>query len=161
MLVKEKMNKHGALLGAEVSCHFSFKDRYFGFDDGIYAALRLCELLVNSGQTLKKLLSIIPTRYSSPEYRIECEEEQKMLIVEKVLAGFENNPEANLITIDGVRVILPYGWGLIRASNTQPVLSLRFEADSPVNLIKIKKEFIARMHPYLDRELESLLEIVE
>lgn len=161
MLVKEAMQQHNALLGGELSCHFSFKDRYFGFDDGIYASLRLCELLVSSGQSLKKLLSAIPTRYSSPEYRIECDEEQKMFIVEKVLTGFKNHPEADLITLDGVRVTLPYGWGLIRASNTQPVLSLRFEADSPANLIKIKKEFITRMHPYLDRELELLLEIAE
>ncbi len=158
MLVKEAMKNHGALLGGELSCHFSFNDRYFGYDDGIYAALRLCELLVSSGKSLKKLLSMIPARYSSPEYRIECEEEQKMLLIKRVHDFFSKRLDATLITIDGVRVTLPYGWGLIRASNTQPMLSLRFEANSLEDLNKIKREFVMAIHKQIDKnELEQLI----
>lgn len=157
MLIKEAMKKNNALLGGELSCHFSFKDRHFGYDDAIYAALRLCELMVSSGKSLKELLSMIPARYSSPEYRITCEEEQKMPIIQKVHNYFKKYEGADIATIDGVRVTLPYGWGLIRASNTQPMLSLRFEGNSAENLDKIKKEFIRVLkEPMKNNHLEAL-----
>lgn len=152
-IVKEQMHKHKALLGGELSCHFFFDDRYLGFDDGIYAMLRLFEILVITGESLDELIKIFPKRYSSPEIRLACAEEHKKEIVDYLLKIYQNNPQADVNTIDGIRVALPYAWTSIRASNTQPALSIRFESDSPAGLLRLKTEVIELLKHYFDLSL--------
>lgn len=149
-IVKNTMKKYNALLAGELSCHFFFKDRYFGYDDGIYAMLRLFELLTSSGKTLDELLEVYPKMHTSKEYRIAVEEHQKDLIVQTVKDIFAQKDNAELLTIDGVRVTMPYGWGLLRASNTQPVLSIRFESQTADGLYQIKQDFIKALRPFFD-----------
>ena len=159
-IIEEEMRKQGALLGGETSCHFFFKDRYFGYDDGIYAACRLFEILLTSGKSLQELLQMFPPKVTSPEYRIPCPEEKKQLIVDKVKQLFTRQPDITTITIDGVRATMKYGWGILRASNTQPVLSLRFESDSLKGLQQVKHDFFVALQDYLDvDELRKQLEI--
>lgn len=146
-LVKQAMKKHHALLAGELSCHFFFHDRYFGYDDGVYAMLRVCEI-VYKGKDLDTLLEVYPHMYSSPEYRIACAEDKKRLVVQTVSDIFAQRKDVTLITIDGVRAQMAYGWGLLRASNTQPMLSLRFESQTEQGLHEIKQEFIHALAPF-------------
>jgi len=139
----QEMNRLGALIGGETSCHFFFKDRHFGYDDGIYAGLRFLEILYLSNRLLTDLLTMLPCKVTSPEFRIVSTESKKNSIVESVKKAFVARPDVTTITIDGVRVQTSYGWGIVRASNTQPVLSLRFEANSSDALKQIKQEFIS------------------
>lgn len=137
-LIKKKIKEEKALIAGEMSGHIFFADRYFGFDDAIYAAARLAEILSRSEKTLSGMLADLPKTYYTPEIRIYASDEVKFKIVEEVknkLAG-----KYPLIDIDGIRVNFPRGWALVRASNTQAVLVLRFEADSPEDLKAIKKE---------------------
>jgi phosphomannomutase/phosphoglucomutase len=158
--IKEQMKKHNALLGGELSCHFFFHDRYFGYDDGIYALMRLCELLVQTGKSLQELLKVFPRKYCSPEYRIPCADEKKESIVAYVTHVFSTRSGVRILTLDGVRVSMPDGWGLVRASNTQPMLSLRFESDSPEGLQKIKLIFIDVLAHDFDKDrLKEALEV--
>jgi len=135
-LIKEKMKEEGALLAGEMSGHIFFADRYFGYDDAIYAALRLVEILSQSGHPLSELLKDIPKTYSTPEIRVDCPDAIKFQVVARVREEFR--PTRPIIDIDGVRVIFPNGWGLLRASNTQPVLVMRFESTSSEGLQEIK-----------------------
>ncbi len=135
-LIKQKMAETGALLAGEMSGHMFFKHRWFGFDDGIYAALRLCELLAASDQPLSTWLADMPPVVSTPEIRVECPDEIKFKVVEEVKAKLAG--EYQVIDVDGVRVNFPDGWGLVRASNTQPALVLRFEAQSEKRLEEIR-----------------------
>ncbi len=152
-LIKKAMAEHHAVVAGELSCHFFFHDRYFGYDDGIYAAFRTIELLHQSGKTLDELLHVIPSKVSSPEFRIACKSDaEKTTIVDHVKQVFTARKDIELITIDGVRAHLSYGWGLVRASNTQPAISLRFESDSSEGLIRIKKEFYELLVPYFDQQ---------
>jgi phosphomannomutase / phosphoglucomutase len=155
--IKHAMKQSGALLAGEVSCHFFFADRYFGYDDGMYAALRLIELLHEQPVTLDDLVAQLPQTWSTPELRLKCAEEMKADVVQKVHQYFVARVDAKLITIDGVRVQLPRGWGLVRAANTQPAVSLRFEADTPGDLAAIKKEFMEQLAPFFTpSELQGL-----
>ena len=147
-IIKDQMRKHHALLGGELSCHFFFHDRYFGYDDGMYAMMRLFELLVQTGNDLATLISVFPKKWSSPEFRIACDEEKKRMLVGIVENAFKSRPDISMITIDGVRAIAPYGWGIVRASNTQSELCLRFESNSQQGLSHIKRDFIAVLQPY-------------
>ena len=131
-LLKAKMKETQALLGGEMSGHMFFKERYFGYDDAIYASLRLLEILANSPKPLSALLADLPKSVSTPELRIDCPDDQKFLIAEKATAYFRQHYD--VIEVDGVRVQFAEGWGLIRASNTQPALVLRFEARSEAKL---------------------------
>lgn len=149
-IIKEQMKLHHALLGGELSCHFFFADRYFGYDDAFYAMMRLFELLVQSGKSLDELLGAIPKKVSSPEYRVKCPEDKKVPIVAAVKDLFAKRDDAKLITIDGVRATLPYGWGLVRVSNTQPALTIRFESDSQQGLQQVKQDFYTALQPYFD-----------
>jgi len=151
--IKKAMRENNALLGGELSCHFFFHDRYFGYDDGIYAALRLFELLAKTGKSLDELLEVFPKKYNSPEIRMSCSPELMIPVIEKLKKHFGKCTDAHLNTLDGVRVTMPYGWGIIRASNTQPVLSIRFEADSLQGLQQIKKNFVDILRNYFDDEL--------
>jgi phosphomannomutase / phosphoglucomutase len=151
--IKEQMKKHAALLGGELSCHFFFADRYFGYDDGIYAMLRLFEILLTSGKSLDTLLALFPKKYSSPEIRLTCAEEKKQEIITALKKEFESKDDVEINTIDGIRVTFTNGWANIRASNTQPVLSMRFEADSATHLTHIKNDFVQLLVPYFDMQL--------
>jgi len=139
-LIKAKIKEEGALLGGEMSGHMFFAHRYFGFDDAIYASLRLLELVSKHPDGFKGLIADIPTTVFTPEIRVECPDDKKFAVVKNVLEVFKKRKDISVIDIDGVRVNYPSGWGLVRASNTQPVLVLRFEADNEENLAKIKKE---------------------
>lgn len=131
-LLKAKMKETHALLAGEMSGHMFFADRYFGYDDAIYASVRLLELLARIGQPLSSLLADLPKAFSTAEIRVECPDEQKFSITERTKEYFRLHYP--IIDVDGVRIQFPEGWGLIRASNTQPALVLRFEAKSAEKL---------------------------
>jgi len=135
-LIKKKMKEEKAELAGEMSGHMFFADRYFGFDDAIYASCRLLEILADSGKTISELLFDVPKTYSTPEIRVECPDNKKFAVVKKVTEYFKKRYK--VIDIDGVRVLFDDGWGLVRASNTQPVLVLRFEALSEKRLTEIR-----------------------
>ena len=149
-IVKEHMYKKDALLGGELSCHFIFRDRYFGYDDGIYAMLRLFELLGQAGKTLDELLIDYPHLYSSPEFRISCDEDKKAAVIERVKNYFAEKPGGSLLLVDGVRANFDGCWGLIRASNTQSMVSIRFEATTAQSFEEMKQDFIFVLHEYID-----------
>lgn len=149
--IKQYMKKTGALFGGEVSCHFFYADRYFGYDDGIYAMMRLFEQLIQSGETLSELVAEFPVKYSSDNLRMPCADEQKESVVAGVKNHFANISGVELATLDGIRVTFKDGsWGLVRASNTEPKLSIRFEADSPDGLEKVKDQFLGVLRNYFD-----------
>jgi phosphomannomutase/phosphoglucomutase len=152
-IIKTQMKLHKAILGGELSCHFFFGDRYFGYDDGIYATLRLLELLVQSGKTLEELLTKFPHKISSTEIRIRCADDRKEAIVQAVRKQFAQRTDVELITIDGVRVAMSYGWGMVRSSNTQAELCLRFESDTQEGLEHVKQDFVQALTPFLDASL--------
>jgi len=127
-LIKAKMKEEHAELAGEMSGHMFFADRYFGYDDAIYAACRLIEIVAGSGQPLSAQFAGLPKLVSTPEIRVDCPDEVKFQVVERVAASFKKTHK--VIDIDGVRVLFEQGWGLLRASNTQPVLVMRFEARS-------------------------------
>ena len=136
-LMKAKMKEVDAQLAGEMSGHMFFKDRYFGFDDGIYASCRLLEILSGSGKRIPELLDGVPAMHATPEIRIECPDEIKFEVVERAKREFKDK-NLKVIDIDGARITFPDGWGLVRASNTQPVLVLRFEAQTLDRLGEIR-----------------------
>jgi len=152
-LIKVAMETEQALLAGELSCHFFFKDRYFGFDDGIYASLRLFELLIQQKKSLEDLLTVFPHRESSPEIRLICKtEDEKREIVAGVKDAFLSRTDMETITIDGIRAQAAYGWGLIRSSNTQPAISMRFESATLEGLARVKYDFYQALQPYFDEQ---------
>ena len=136
-LIKKKMKEEGAALAGEMSGHMFFADRYFGFDDATYAACRLLEILSTTGQTIPQLLADVPETFTTPEIRVDCPDHLKFDVVRRVADFFRK--DYRIIDIDGVRVLFDDGWGLVRASNTQPALVLRFEASTPERLEEIRK----------------------
>jgi len=149
-IIKDNLLKNKAKLAGELSCHFFFNDRYFGFDDGIYAALRLFEILEESDQSLDEMLELLPKKVNSPEYRIKCTDENKSQIVDHVKNIFSQRDDAKLLTIDGIRAKMDYGWGLVRASNTQAAICLRFESDTDDGLKKVENDFVQAIKPFFD-----------
>ncbi|MFP6782107.1 MAG: phosphomannomutase/phosphoglucomutase, partial [Gammaproteobacteria bacterium] len=139
-LIKSKMQETGALLAGEMSGHIFFKERWYGFDDALYSAARLLEILVNSEQSLDELFASIPGGVATPELRLDMAEEEHAAFMEKVLTTADFS-DAQTITIDGLRVDFNNGWGLIRASNTTPCLVLRFEGDDDAALEDVKDKF--------------------
>jgi phosphomannomutase/phosphoglucomutase len=135
-LLKKQMKEEKALLGGEMSGHIFFADRYFGYDDAIYASCRLVEILSQTEKRIPDLLSDVPKIYNTPEIRVDCPEDKKFTLTEKVKESFRR--EYPIVDVDGVRIIFPDGWGLVRASNTQPILVLRFEARTPERLQEIR-----------------------
>lgn len=123
-------------MAGEMSGHFFFRHRYFGFDDAIYAACRLLEILSRGRQPLSAYLADLPRTYNTPEIRVECPEEKKFQLVSRVKQMLSG--KHRVIDIDGVRVVFPDGWGLVRASNTSPVIVLRFEAETESRLQEIR-----------------------
>lgn len=135
-LIKQKMLEEGALLAGEMSGHLFFADRYFGYDDAIYATGRLLELLARTKKSLTDLLADLPPACITPEIRRDCPDRLKFQVVESVKARLKG--QYPIIEVDGVRFLHSEGWGLVRASNTQPALVLRFEATSKAALQEIK-----------------------
>jgi phosphomannomutase/phosphoglucomutase len=142
-LIKSKMTEEGALLGGEMSGHIFFAERYFGFDDAIYAGARLLEILSRDEKTLKELLADVPKMANTPEIRIDCPDDRKFDIVAELIEEFRK--DYDVIDVDGARVLFDGGWGLIRSSNTQPVLVLRFEARDEKRLEEIRQIFMAKL----------------
>jgi len=140
-LIKEKMREERAVLGGEMSGHIFFADRYFGYDDAIYSSCRLIEILSKTDRKLSQLLSDVPKTFITPEIRVDCPDEIKFRVVETVREALRKNHP--VIDVDGVRVRFEDGWGLVRASNTQPVLVLRFEALTQDRLDEIR-EFVEK-----------------
>lgn len=149
-LIKEKIKVEGAPFGGELSGHIFFADRNYGFDDALYAGLRILEILGETGKNIDELLADFPLAFNTPEIRIDTTEEKKHLIVEKLKQSFAvPRKDVSVNLIDGIRVSYPFGWALARASNTQPVLVLRFEASSQLHLETIQKEFEDIVNPLL------------
>jgi phosphomannomutase/phosphoglucomutase len=136
-LLKAKMRETGALLGGEMSGHIFFKERYFGFDDAVYAGARLLEICGRTGQTVAELLADLPPSVTTPEIRVDCPDDVKFAVADRVRDHFRASG-LEIIDVDGVRVKFARGWGLLRASNTQPVLVMRFEAQSPAELAEYR-----------------------
>ena len=137
-LIKAKMKEVDAALAGEMSGHMFFKDRYFGFDDGLYAACRLLEILAHTGKTIPQLLEGVPVTCTTPEIRVPCPDPIKFEVVEQAKQRFRTM-NLEIIDVDGARVVFADGWGLVRASNTQPVLVVRYEAGTPERLDEIRK----------------------
>ncbi len=138
-LMKKKLAEENAALAGELSGHIFFGDRFFGYDDALYAGLRLLEIVSATGKTVSELLADVPEVFSTPEIHIACPDDKKFKVIERVKALMaENFPKAEINCIDGVRAEFPDGWGLVRASNTQPALVLRFEAESEKRLAEIR-----------------------
>ncbi len=135
-LIKKKIKEEQALLAGEMSGHLFFADRFFGFDDAIYASCRLLEVLSRSGKRMSELLADLPRMYSTPEIRVYASEQVKFKIVDAVRD--ELRKSYPIVDIDGVRATFPHGWALVRASNTQAVLVMRYEADSETHLAEIQ-----------------------
>ena len=137
-LIKDKMKETHAPVAGEMSGHMFFSEGFYGHDDALYGAARLLRILADSGKTVRQLLSDVPNFVSTPEIRVEVPEERKFGIVDKAVEHFRS--QHDVIDVDGVRVLFGDGWGLIRASNTQPVLVARYEASSPQRLAAIQGE---------------------
>lgn len=136
-LIKAKMKETHAELAGEMSGHMFFVDRWFGFDDAIYAACRMLEIVADSKTPLSSHLADLPPLFSTPELRVDCPDDVKFPLVKKAVEAFKK--QYKVVDIDGARVEFPDGWGLVRASNTQPVLVMRFEATSEKRLNEIRK----------------------
>jgi phosphomannomutase/phosphoglucomutase len=146
-LIKEKMKAEGAQLAGEMSGHIFFAHRYYGYDDAIYSAARLVELLSRSDQTLAEHVDSLPRLYNTPEIRYELPDEIKFEVVTKIVDKLKRDG-LRVVDVDGARVTWPDGWALVRASNTQPALVLRFEAASPARLGEIRA--------FVERELKTI-----
>jgi phosphomannomutase/phosphoglucomutase len=149
-LIKKKIKEEKALLAGEMSGHIFFADRFFGFDDAIYASARLAEIVSRSKLKLSAMLADLPKTYYTPEIRVYASDEVKFRIVDVVKKELEKKYPVN--DIDGIRVSYPKGWALVRASNTQAALVLRYEADTPEDLEAIKKE----VGKVLERAIQGL-----
>jgi phosphomannomutase/phosphoglucomutase len=136
-MIKQKMKASKAELAGEMSGHIFFSDRYLGYDDAVYATCRLLEILASTGKRIGELLADVPKTFNTPEIRVECPDNIKFKVVDAVTNHFQSRQE--VIDIDGARVLFGDGWGLVRASNTQPALVLRFEAMSQNRLEEIRQ----------------------
>ena len=146
------MKEMGAPFAGEMSGHFFFGERWYGVDDGIYAAARLLEILGGAETPPEAILNALPSSFSTPELKVPIEESEKHSFVETLKDAIINAPNvashfegAEINTIDGVRVDFEDGWGLVRASNTTPILVVRFDAESEVALERIKSLFRRQM----------------
>ncbi len=142
-LIKSKLKEEQAALAGEMSGHMFFADRYRGFDDAIYASFRLPEIIDREGRGIGELLSDLPPTCATPEIRVDCPDEEKFRVVSKLADYFRSRYEVS--EIDGVRVNFEHGWGLVRASNTQPALVLRFEASDQKSLDEIRSVFESKL----------------
>ena len=146
-LIKNKMVENNCKIGGEMSGHIFFADDYFGYDDAIYVAGRLIQMLSNTEKTLSELKSVIPKYYSTPEIRLEAESDEEKFKIAKMAEDYFNK-NYDCITVDGVRVKFEYGWGLVRASNTQPVIVCRFEGNTLDNMNKIQSIILDKLKEF-------------
>ncbi len=156
-IIKSYMREHRALLGGELSCHFFFNDHYFGYDDGIYSALRLIRLLKNSGKSLDELLTIFPYRCTTPELRLACAAENQKNIIHILKDFFWLYPQAHISLLDGIRITLPCGWLLVRGSNTQSVLCIRAEGQDKKSLVALWSILCSVLVPFFTHEQMTLV----
>lgn len=145
-LIKDKMIEEKAVLAGEMSGHIFFADNYFGYDDAIFASCRLVELLSKSDKTISEMLSDIPKYFSTPEIRVDCSDKDKFKIVDDIKNYFKR--DFKTVDIDGVRILFTDGWGLVRASNTQPAIVLRFEGKTKESLKNIKNRILEKLREY-------------
>jgi len=146
-LIKDKMKTENAKFAGEMSGHIFFADDYYGYDDALYVGLRLLQILSNTNNTLSQLTTEIPKYYSTPEMRIDCKnDDEKFNITKKAVQYFTENYDC--ITIDGVRIKFKNGWGLVRSSNTQPVIVCRFEATSQSDLVQMKEMVLTKLSEF-------------
>jgi phosphomannomutase/phosphoglucomutase len=139
-LIKARMKESGALLAGEMSGHIFFAHRFLGFDDGVYAGARLLELLSKTDKSLADLYDTLPVMVNTPEIRVECPDAIKFAVVSQVTQRMRDHAEVqSVIDVDGVRAHFGDGWGLVRASNTQPSLVLRCEANNENRLAAIRE----------------------
>jgi len=150
--LKSTMAETGAIFGGEMSGHVCFAERWSGFDDGIYAAARLLEIIASQPAGLHELMRDFPSSLSTPEIHVAVADNAKFRIVEQLIAQADFD-DATLTTIDGLRVDWADGWGLVRASNTNPALTLRFEADTQDALDRIQRIFRERLR-LVDKQLD-------
>ncbi len=136
-LIKAKMKEVGAVFTGEMSGHMFFADEYYGFDDAVYAAARLLRILSGTDRPLSALLADVPRYHATPEVRVPCPDDRKFAVVDQLVRQFKERYE--VVDVDGARVLFPDGWGLVRASNTQPVLVVRAEGTTPEALRRIQK----------------------
>ncbi|MGB7208683.1 MAG: phosphomannomutase/phosphoglucomutase [Pyrinomonadaceae bacterium] len=146
-IIKSKMKETNAALAGEMSGHIFFADRFYGFDDATYAGARVLEILSKTDKQLSELLGDLPETFSTPELRVDCSDETKFDVVARVADNFAKTNE--VITIDGARIIFEHGWGLVRASNTQAILVLRFEADSDEHLAEIRQIVESKVNEFI------------
>jgi phosphomannomutase/phosphoglucomutase len=137
-LIKKKIKEEHAVLAGEMSGHIFFADRWYGFDDALYSACRLMEIVAESGQPLSHQLADLPVTVATPEIRFDCPDEIKFAVVAEAVAVLRARHKTE--DVDGVRVLFPHGWGLVRASNTQPILVMRFEATTRELLEEYRRE---------------------
>ena len=153
-LLKKKMSEEQAPLAGEVSGHVFFADRYFGYDDAIYAGCRILEILDKTGKAPSQLLAGVPKYFNTPEIRCECKDDiEKFRIAEKAIEYYSKT--AKVIAIDGVRILFPDGWGLVRASNTQPSLVTRFEGATQKRCDEIKDAILAKLQEFGEIKIGS------
>jgi len=150
-LVKEKIKTEKSPFGGEMSGHIFFADRNYGYDDALYAGLRLCEILVKENKTITQLLEGLPPSFCTPEVRIDTTEEKKQLVVSKLIEKYSKNtnPKIKVDLLDGIRISFEDGWALARASNTQPVLVVRYESWTEAGLKRISDEMESEIKKYL------------
>ena len=152
--IKNGIKEHNPLLAGEMSGHIFFNDKWYGFDDGLYSGARIIELIFKTKKSISDLNKELPVLFSTPELNIEVSDEKKFEIVKKFIANC--TLEGEKISIDGIRINFNNGWGLLRASNTTPMLVMRFEGNTAENLIRIKNKFIkelSRICPDIDINL--------
>ena len=137
-LIKDKMKELAAPLAGEMSGHMFFGEGFYGHDDALYGAARLLRIIADSGRTVRELLADVPEFVSTPEIRVDCDDTRKFDLVRDAVAHFRARHD--VIDVDGVRVEYGDGWGLIRASNTQPIIVTRFEARTAARLTDIRRE---------------------
>jgi phosphomannomutase/phosphoglucomutase len=147
--IKKKMREENSPLAGEMSGHLFFADEYYGYDDAIYASLRLVRLLSRSDKSIREMLADVPKYHSTPEIRVDCPDDEKFQVVAALTEHFKKRYE--VFDVDGARILFGDGWGLVRASNTQPVLVLRFEAKTPQRLDEIQETVLSKL-----KEMTSL-----
>jgi len=152
-LIKKRMREEGIPLAGEMSGHLFFADEYYGYDDAIYASCRLIQILSRTGRSLSELLADLPRTYSTPEIRRDCPDEVKFRLVERMREYFSQRYQT--IDVDGVRVVFDDGWGLVRPSNTQPIIVMRFEATTPQALKRIQELIEGKLAEFYPQEKES------
>ena len=141
-LIKAKMKEVGAQMAGEMSGHLFFADRYFGYDDAVYAGARLLEILSHTEGPLSDLLADLPPTVFTPEIRLDCPDEKKFAVVRALTEEFKRTHD--VVDLDGARIGFAHGWALVRGSNTQPVIVMRFEADTQAHLDEMRRLVEAR-----------------